>query len=394
MSETTAKARIVVVGDYYLPGYKSGGGMRTIVNMVERLGDSFEFFIVTRDHDGPFDLEPYPNIEHGVWQKQGKAMVYYLSRSEISIRKIKSLLEDVSPKAIYTNSVFSTLNIYVLLLRKLTDFGRVPQVLAPCGELQAGALGLKKFKKKVFLFAARAFGLYSKLLWKATNDEESGEIERIFGNDSNVMIAPDLAPSTIYPEFEIALKPEKTQGAVKLAFLSRFDRKKNLGFVLPIISRTRGKIELDVFGPLQDEEYWKECLLMGEQFPEGKLLTYKGTVENSLVPETLCGYHFFICPTLGENFGHVFLEALAAGCPLIISDRTPWQELRAKNVGWDIALENDTNWESALDEAVSMSANEYERMSADSRKFAEEWLSSGSHTEKTIAVLNKAVGNS
>jgi glycosyltransferase involved in cell wall biosynthesis len=39
-------------------------------------------------------------------------------------------------------------------------------------------------------------------------------------------------------------------------------------------------------------------------------------------------YDFFVLPTIGENFGYVFLEALAAGCPLITSDRTPWTTLR------------------------------------------------------------------
>ena len=59
--------------------------------------------------------------------------------------------------------------------------------------------------------------------------------------------------------------------------------------------------------------------------------------------KNLFEYHFFILPTLGENFGHVFIEALAAGCPLIISNRTPWLELEKKGIGWDIPLENLRN---------------------------------------------------
>ena len=54
-----SKPKILVLSDYYLPGYKSGGGMRTIVNMVERLRDRFDFYIITRDHYGPLDIVSY-----------------------------------------------------------------------------------------------------------------------------------------------------------------------------------------------------------------------------------------------------------------------------------------------------------------------------------------------
>ena len=53
MTTQTEKPLILVICDYYLPGFESGGAMRTIVNMVDRLADEFRFRIVTRDHDGP-----------------------------------------------------------------------------------------------------------------------------------------------------------------------------------------------------------------------------------------------------------------------------------------------------------------------------------------------------
>ena len=39
---------LILVGNY-LPGYKSGGALRSIVNMIERLGSEFEFKIITSD---------------------------------------------------------------------------------------------------------------------------------------------------------------------------------------------------------------------------------------------------------------------------------------------------------------------------------------------------------
>ena len=48
---------------YYLPGYKSGGPVRTIVNLVDHLGDDIDFRIVTSDRDALEDA-PYANVSY------------------------------------------------------------------------------------------------------------------------------------------------------------------------------------------------------------------------------------------------------------------------------------------------------------------------------------------
>lgn len=35
--------KILTLADYYLPGYKAGGPIRTLANMVDMLGDEFKF---------------------------------------------------------------------------------------------------------------------------------------------------------------------------------------------------------------------------------------------------------------------------------------------------------------------------------------------------------------
>ena len=56
------KQRVMIFCDFYLPSYKSGGGMRTIVNMVERFYKNYDFWIITRDHDGKLDQNSYQTI--------------------------------------------------------------------------------------------------------------------------------------------------------------------------------------------------------------------------------------------------------------------------------------------------------------------------------------------
>ena len=52
-----------------------------------------------------------------------------------------------------------------------------------------------------------------------------------------------------------------------------------------------------------------------------------------MVEESLQASHLFALLTLGENFGHAIGEALRAGCPVLISDQTPWTDVVATGAG-------------------------------------------------------------
>ncbi len=54
----------------------------------------------------------------------------------------------------------------------------------------------------------------------------------------------------------------------------------------------------------------------------------------------LPGYDRFFLAPFSENFGHAINEALSAGVPVVISDKTPWRNLQEKGMGWDLPLDN------------------------------------------------------
>ncbi|KEF34226.1 hypothetical protein RDMS_08205 [Deinococcus sp. RL] len=62
-------------------------------------------------------------------------------------------------------------------------------------------------------------------------------------------------------------------------------------------------------------------------------MEYRGVAEHQRVREIFSSYDVFLFPTLGENYGHVIWEALAAGCPVVVSDQTSWQDFKAAGVG-------------------------------------------------------------
>ncbi len=274
----------------------------------------------------------------GEWNDLGNCRAFYLSRSGVSSGTIKRLIGDVRPDAIYLNSVFSPLTRKTLFMRRFGRLGGIPVILAPEGELCVGALTLNPKRKAVFLAGAKTIGLYRGLIWKNAAETEKDDVERVFETDGQMFVAPNMPPRAIFPEFDLEQKPAKAAGRARLIFLSRFMRKKNLNWVLSHLGDARGDLTIDIYGPIEELDYWAETQEIVSKLPRNIHVEAKGVVSPALVASTLFGYDFFILPTIGENFGHVCIESLAAGCPLVVSDQTPWARSRRRGIGWDLAL--------------------------------------------------------
>ena len=105
----------------------------------------------------------------------------------------------------------------------------------------------------------------------------------------------------------------KESGSLKIAFLSRVARKKNLDYALQVLANVCGNIVFDIYGPLEDIAYWQECQSIIAQMPTNVKVSYLGEVPPDQVMGILSEYHLFFFPTRGENFGHVISESLRCG---------------------------------------------------------------------------------
>lgn len=381
------KPKILILCDFYLPGFKSGGGMRTLVNMIERLGDDYDFRVVCRDHDGKADKTPYTTVKINAWNSIGKAQVFYVSKENIKLGKVKEIVQEINPKSIYSNSYFSTFTILLLLLRRFKQINDIPIIIAPEGELSDGALQLKKGKKVIYLKMASSLNLYRDIIWKSTAVFEAEESKKFKGTGGKIFIAPNMPPRTIFPEYKQSLKPYKNKGELKLVFLSRVHPKKNLKYLLELLKKIEDAVTLDIYGPINETDYFESCQKIIAELPSNIKVEFKGEVSHEKVSQTLVKYHFFVLPTLGENFGHVFIEALAAGCPLIISDRTPWLDLEKREVGWDLPLEAADKWIDVLKRCLRMDNELYTKVSSNARAFALEWLADAEVENATRKVI-------
>jgi len=388
------RKKVMVFCDYYLPGFKSGGGMWTVVNLVERFSGIYEFYVVTRNHDGKADRKPYDSVKTGDWNEVGSAKVFYLSPSQLTVRSFAELLREMKPDIVFLNSVFSLPSITFLRTRKNREFSGIPVIVSPCGELSPATLKLKSLKKGLFLKYAKLTDLYRNVIWRASFETDAEEIRSAIGRDVEILCAPDLPPKTILPDLDLSEKPEKRTGAVLFVFVSRLVRKKNLHFLLERLSTCIvGDIELDVVGPIEDKEYWKECEAAAEKLPANIKLNVLGAMTYPETLERMKSAHFFVLPTLTENFGYVFIEALACGCPLLISDRTVWGEIVERGSGWTVPIEDPATWSAMIQHCLEMDQEEFSTMARAAREHALTWLADPKIEEASAKLLERASRN-
>ncbi|MDQ1637027.1 MAG: hypothetical protein QOF62_366 [Pyrinomonadaceae bacterium] len=384
--------KVLILIDHYLPGSKYGGTLRTICSLVETLGDHLEFWVLTHDRDLA-EPERYRRIETGRWSQVGKAKVYYASPEQLSLFRLKSLLEnlcaDILPDVIFLNGIFGKLTIRSLMLRRLGLFPAVPVLISARGQLSFGSLQMKPTKKRAFLQLTTRLGCYRGLNWQAASALELADIKRVIGERPTIYLSPNI-PAHIAPlNGDASARPKKIDGKVRLVYLSRISPVKNLAHTLKVLRNISGTVELDIYGHLDDREYWRQCENLIAKLPANIQANYRGPVELQAVPNTLSGYHFFVLPTLGENFGHAIFEALAKGCPLMISDKTPWRELEQKGAGWDLPLDNESAWQHAIEKAIAMDQPTYDVMSLAARQLSLDWLSQMNTIEQNHALFTR-----
>ena len=74
----TERKKCLIFLRYYLPGFQSGGPVRSVSNLVDVIGDRFDFYIVTSNRDF-LKEEPYDCVEAG-WNVVGQAKFFIWNR--------------------------------------------------------------------------------------------------------------------------------------------------------------------------------------------------------------------------------------------------------------------------------------------------------------------------
>jgi glycosyltransferase involved in cell wall biosynthesis len=372
---------ILILYTYYLPGFKAGGPIRSIAGLVEGLKDEFDFKIICGDRDAG-DREPFPGEAVGRWCQLGSAKVLRIPRGLAGATMLIRSLRQESYDVLYINGVWPRMfSMLPLFCRKAGLLPQRPIVLAPRGEFTQGAFNLKRRRKLIYLKLSVWLGLYRGMIWHASTGLEEASIRRRIGDLPQVSEASFTLGSAgargigtngviaVAKNVHLMLKQKekkqpKRAGRLRCVFVSRISPKKNLLLALELLAGLSGEVLFNIYGPAEDAEYWDKCRKVMDALPPNVRVEYKGTVEHERVGEVFAEHDLFLFPTLAENYGHVICEALNAGCPVLVSDQTPWRNLEEKGAGWDIPLAEVDRFRAILQQCVDADGDWYAALAA------------------------------
>ena len=348
---------VLILMENYLPGYKAGGPLSSIINLIDGLSTEYNFKVLASDRDFG-DTQVYPNITTNVWTKKDNYEMCYLASGKRKIFNVIKLANKANADILYVQSFFSPVFSIAIVVATKFGFVKAPNlIIAPRGEAFEGALKIKPLKKNLYRKFAKILGLFKKVRWHASTELEKKAINTNFKiPEEHIYVAlnmPKKRTSVPIPVLE-----ESASNVLKLTYVSRISPIKNIGFTLDVLKEVSADVQYDIYGPIEDKALWKECLMKISQLPGNITVEYKGTIPKHEVGPTFAKYDLMFLPTFTENYGHAIVESLLVGTPVLISNNTPWKKLEQKDLGWDISLEDKKAYVQAIEKTSKLSADE------------------------------------
>lgn len=308
----------ILVINPYPPQFSFGGPVISVSNMVKNLSSSFNFFIIA-----PYNIEVsslFNNDENLVIVKEDSSSIYFTKNFYFIFFKLFR-----NSDIIYLNSVFEVRNFFILAISKIFN---KKVILSTRGQLSYDALHNSKFiLKNIFINIFRI--LSTRIKFISSDESESLVIKNHFNSDS--VIIPNIVNLNYAPILHFNKK---------FIFYSRITKKKNLKLLIETIKDFQIPIVLDIYGFIEDLEYWEECLKIIEVSPN---IFYRGIINRENLSDVLSDYNFFLFPTKNENYGHVIVESLFNGLiPIISNNTTPFSDFISNELGMGFELNKNS----------------------------------------------------
>lgn len=376
---------LVLMGGYW-PAHDATGPNQSLEAQCRALADRVEFRIIARDRPFGASAALAPT---DCWIDRGFARVHYCRATGRQIAGLSRLLRETPYDLIAANGFHDReFTIPTLVLRKLGAIPRRPMIVSTRGELAAGALGIKAFRKSVYRAFARVTGLLDDVWLHATGREEAEDIERYYQGSRKILIAPNIKMLPARPK----RSPRQPRQSVRLAFVGRIARVKNLTFAIEVLRRVSVEVTFDIYGPFAESSYVAELKAAAATLPDRIRVQFHGPIPHGDVAAVLADADLFFLPTLGENFGHAIFEALSCGVPALISDRTPWRELERDQGGWSLPLDDPDAFVAAVEGYVGMSEGQRQALSDGARALAERYVLESRAVEANRQMFETALG--
>jgi len=307
--------RILHVIPSFFPAWRAGGPIFVAHGLTRALARAgHEVFVLTGNRDGDeiLDVPADEDLDvDGVRVRYATAMRATLAR------------ETRHFDVVHIHYLFRP---HTSLASHYARRAGVPYLLRPAGSLSPACIGKQhaglvasigsRLKKRAYLATlgrveiGRAAGLHV-----ATEGEREGAAQ--LGLRCPAFVVP--------PGVDPPHPPETArEGPVALLLLARLDPIKGFDLLLPSLRRLRGDFELRIAGSGPLEGALRRTV---DRLGLRDRVRFLGGVTGDAKWQVLHSADLFVLPSHHENFGLSVLEAMAAGLPVVVSDRVELKDV-------------------------------------------------------------------
>lgn len=367
--------KLLIMASLFPPQKLGGGPITSVSNLVKKLKDKFEIYVLTHNYEIGHS-EPLPNIDGGKWTTFDGVKVFYVDYKDNSVKFNLNRIKEVKPDVIYQNSFFSYDHL-LASLRYKKKHKDVRVVVAPRGEFGFEKLKLGRIKKRLYIKALKLFGYLKGVFFQATSDGEVSEIENVIGGNK-VFYATNLPYEYSAPDFV----NDKKKGELSLFTISRIHEIKNILTSVKCLKKVSGKVVFDIYGPMEQIDYWAKCEAEIKELPENVTVEYKGAIDHDEVENVVRSHEALLFPTKGENFGQTIADSFLNARPVIISDKTPWSDCEEFGGGIVVKLEDEVGFTKAVQTFIDADPDEFYKYSVRSKEYIDKKLNIEEEVEK------------
>lgn len=312
--------RILHVAPSYLPAYRYGGPIISVHNLCKALvALEHEVHVFTTNVDGDRDsdvpLERPVDIDGvKIWYFPSKR----LRRLYWSPPMGKALSHEVKKcDLLHLHSVFLwPTSAAARTARK----NNVPYIISPRGMLVKDLVRRKsRVVKTAWIQLIEKNNLERSAALHMTSQIEAGEAARFGFRLSPLFVIPngvDIQPGNTDTNISDTVR-RIIGGKPFILFLGRVNWEKGLDRLIPALSYV-SYVHLVIAG--NDEENYRPTLeSLTERCRVKERVTFTGPVHGSDKVALLKQASMLVLPSYSENFGNVIMEAMAVGCPVVVT---------------------------------------------------------------------------
>lgn len=307
--------RILQIIPNYFPAVRYGGPIRSVHALSRGLVDrGHEVHVFTSSMDGPNDL---PQTSKKPTQIDGVQVTYFpvpVLRRLCWCPAMRTELVKVAPAfdVMHLHSVFRW---PTWAAARVAHSAGLPYVLSPRGMLgEAVIRGKSRFAKSAWIRLIEQRTLDQSAGVHVTSELEAAEIKALGLRLPPLTCVPN---GVSWPE-QYAPLPEVSWASQPYAlFLSRIDWKKGLD---RLIEAWKWVPDLTLIVAGNDEEGYRSKLeKLIDHHQVRSRIRFVGPIPDAQKWALYASAMMFVLPSYSENFGNVVAEAMAMGCPVVIT---------------------------------------------------------------------------